>query len=90
MKLIAKELGISNYSSIVNWELELFDYQGCNRFGLDKELVSAARIDDKLCSWSAFMGLMGTTDNEDEGYIKLVAMFDDEEIGLSPPPGCEG
>ncbi|KEY73325.1 hypothetical protein S7711_01441 [Stachybotrys chartarum IBT 7711] len=81
VKLIAKELGISSYSSIINWELQLYDTQPAQTLGLDKEFITAGRIDDKLCSWPALIALLSASDNDDEGYIKLVALFDDEEIG---------
>jgi len=54
VRTIASELGIQDYSSIVNWELELFDTQPAQVGGLEKEFIFAGRIDDKLCSWSAW------------------------------------
>ena len=81
VKLIAKQLGVQSYKSILNWELELFDSQPAQVFGMDKEFITAGRIDDKLCSWAALMGLIAAADKADDGYIKLVALFDDEEIG---------
>ncbi|KAH7318393.1 peptidase M18 [Stachybotrys elegans] len=81
VKLIAKELSITDYSSILNWELQLYDSQPAQTLGLEKELITAGRIDDKLCSWPALVALLKASENEDEGYIKLVALFDDEEIG---------
>ncbi|KAH8664235.1 aminopeptidase I zinc metalloprotease-domain-containing protein [Xylariales sp. PMI_506] len=90
VKAISKELGITDYSKIVNWELELFDLQPATVFGLDKEFISAGRIDDKLCSWGAFEGLLASEMGEDEGIIKLVALFDDEEIGSLLRQGAKG
>lgn len=90
VKLIARELGISSYKSIKNWELELFDSQPAQTLGLDREFITAGRIDDKLCSWSALTALLASSDDEDEGYIKLVALFDDEEIGSLLRQGARG
>lgn len=90
VKLIAKELGITSYSSIVNWELELFDSQPAQTLGLDKELITAGRIDDKLCSWAAMMALLSSPDKDDDGYIKMVALFDNEEIGSLLRQGARG
>lgn len=83
-RAIAKELGISEaeYSSVVNWELELFDFQPASLGGLDKELIFAGRIDDKMCSWAAIQGLLNSDAHTDSsGIIKVVGIFDDEEIG---------
>lgn len=90
VKLIAKELGIKDYSTILNWELELFDTQPAAVGGMDKEFIFAGRIDDKLCSWAAFMALLHATDEADNGVIKLVALFDDEEIGSLLRQGARG
>jgi len=77
-------------SSIVNWELELFDTQPAQLGGLDKEFIFAGRIDDKLCSYSAIEALLassssstfgGGSSGDDSGIIKVVGLFDDEEIG---------
>ncbi|KKA30490.1 hypothetical protein TD95_000651 [Thielaviopsis punctulata] len=90
VKLIAKELGISDYSLIVNWELELFDSQPAQTGGMDHEFIFGGRIDDKLCSWAAFQGLLAAEQKHDDSYIKLVALFDDEEIGSLLRQGAKG
>lgn len=90
VKLISAELGIKDYSQIVNWELELFDVQPATVAGMDKEFITAGRIDDKICSWAAFEGLLASESGEDEGTIKLVALFDDEEIGSLLRQGAKG
>ncbi len=92
VKLIAAELGIAPaaYGSIANWELELYDHQPATVFGVDRELISAGRIDDKICSWAALMGLLGARDNETSGVIRMVALFDDEEIGSLLRQGAKG
>ncbi|KAI0135256.1 aminopeptidase I zinc metalloprotease-domain-containing protein [Daldinia grandis] len=90
VQLISKQLGIKDHSQIVNWELELFDLQPATVGGLDKEFIFAGRIDDKLCSWAAFQGLLASEANDDDGVIKLVALFDDEEIGSLLRQGARG
>ncbi|KAH6637003.1 peptidase M18 [Chaetomium tenue] len=90
VKLISKELSISDPSTILNWELELFDSQPAAVGGLDKEFIFAGRIDDKLCSWAAFMALLHAKSDPSESNIKLVALFDDEEIGSLLRQGARG
>lgn len=90
VKLIAGELGIRDYSTILNWELELFDSQPATVGGLDKEFIFAGRIDDKLCSWAAVQALLLANEADDDGVIKLVALFDDEEIGSLLRQGARG
>ena len=57
---------------------------------MDKEFIFAGRIDDKLCSWAAFMALLHAKSDDNEGIIKLVALFDDEEIGSLLRQGARG
>jgi aminopeptidase I len=90
VKLICKELNITDYTTILNWELELFDSQPATVGGMDKEFIFAGRIDDKLCSWAAFMALLHAKDDASDGAIKLVALFDDEEIGSLLRQGARG
>ena len=91
VQLIATELGISDYSTILNWELELFDTQLAVTGGMSKEFIFAPRIDDKLCSWAAMEGLVEATDLVVKGgSISLVALFDDEEIGSKLRQGAAG
>ncbi|EME81643.1 uncharacterized protein MYCFIDRAFT_32616 [Pseudocercospora fijiensis CIRAD86] len=90
---IAKALGLntSSYANIVNWELELFDVQPATLAGLNKEFISAGRIDDKLCSWAALQALIeAQSDTNSSSIIKVVGLFDDEEIGSLLRQGAKG
>ncbi|MCJ1303184.1 hypothetical protein MMC08_005992 [Hypocenomyce scalaris] len=105
VKAIAGELGIEDTANIVNWELELFDTQPAQVGGLDKEFIFAGRIDDKLCSFSAIEALIasasttsssstttlgGGSSDDDSSIIKVVGLFDDEEIGSLLRQGAHG
>ncbi|KAL2266431.1 hypothetical protein VTJ83DRAFT_5783 [Remersonia thermophila] len=90
VQLISKQLGLGDPSAILNWELELFDAQPATLGGLDKEFIFAGRVDDKLCSWAAFMALLHAKNRDTDGGIRLVALFDDEEIGSLLRQGARG
>lgn len=90
VKLIASELKLDSPSAIVDWELELFDSQPAQTGGLDREFIFAGRIDDKLCSWAALTALLEADAAETDSGIKLVALFDDEEIGSLLRQGARG
>ena len=81
VRAIAREIGVEDYSSIVNWELELYDTQPATLGGLDHEFIFAGRIDDKLCCFAAIEALLASGDEDSTGIIKMVGCFDDEEIG---------
>ncbi|KAL5117502.1 vacuolar aminopeptidase 1 [Pleosporales sp. CAS-2024a] len=91
IKAIARELGITDYSTIVNWELELFDTQPACTGGLDHEFIFAGRIDDKLCSWAAVQALVASDATlSSSSQIRMVALFDDEEVGSLLRQGAHG
>ncbi len=90
VKIIAGQLNITDYSTILNWELEVFDSQPATVGGLDKEFIFAGRIDDKVCSWAAIQGLLHANQPSDTGVIQLVALFDDEEVGSLLRQGARG
>ncbi|KJX93818.1 hypothetical protein TI39_contig4250g00006 [Zymoseptoria brevis] len=76
---------------IVNWELELYDVQPATRGGLRKELIYGGRIDDKLCSWAALEALVEAQRSDpDSSILKVVGLFDDEEIGSLLRQGARG
>jgi aminopeptidase I len=91
VRAIANELGVAG-DAIINWELELYDIQPATLAGLDKEFISAGRIDDKLCSWAALEALKQSARNgtSGSGIIKIVGLFDDEEIGSGLRQGARG
>lgn len=65
----------------MNWELELFDIQPATLGGISKDFIFAGRIDDKLCSWSAVQALLSSPASTSPHLLKVVGLFDDEEIG---------
>ncbi|KAI7222023.1 peptidase M18, aminopeptidase I [Hortaea werneckii] len=93
VKAIGNALGLgpNTYSNIVNWELELYDTQPAQVGGLDKEFIFAGRVDDKLCSWAAIQALLEAQDETDQSsMIKVVGLFDNEEIGSLLRQGARG
>ncbi|KAJ8115460.1 hypothetical protein OPT61_g2899 [Boeremia exigua] len=91
VKAISSELGITDYSTIVNWELELFDVQPATTGGLEREFIFAGRIDDKLCSWAAVQALLNSDSSlSSSSQIRVVALFDDEEVGSLLRQGARG
>ncbi|KAK1994038.1 aminopeptidase I zinc metalloprotease [Colletotrichum falcatum] len=90
VKLVSSQLGLASPSQILNWELELYDSQPAQTGGLDREFIFGGRIDDKLCSWAALTALLAADSAPDDGVVKLVALFDDEEIGSLLRQGARG
>ena len=94
VKAIGNALGLNatTYGNIINWELELFDIQPATVGGLDKEFIFAGRVDDKLCSWAAIQALIEADEHDTphSAILKVVGLFDDEEIGSLLRQGARG
>ncbi|ORY83266.1 aminopeptidase I [Protomyces lactucae-debilis] len=90
---VAKQLNIQ-VTQIADLELELFDFQPAQPFGLDAELLSVPRCDDKLCSYAAAEALLNATQDArflaESGCISMVYLADDEEIGSGLRQGAAG
>lgn len=89
VKIISQEIGVTDYSSILEWELELYDGQPAQLGGLEKDFIFAGRIDDKLCCFAAHQALLASSDETSTGLVKVVGMFDDEEIGSQLRQGAQ-
>lgn len=90
---VARELHVA-VDAIKDFELELFDFQPAQPFGLDGELLSVPRCDDKLCSYAAMEALLNATGDESalqaSGAIQMVYLCDDEEVGSGLRQGAGG
>lgn len=77
---------------IVQWDLQLFDVQKGVRGGLENEFVFAPRVDDRVCSYAAILGLI---ESDAEGKLSkdafsIVGLFDNEEVGSGTRQGARG
>jgi aminopeptidase I len=89
LAVIAAELSV-NITDIVDFDLELFDHQQASRVGLDGELLSVPRCDDKLCTFAAQTALRNLSDDwiARSNQISIAATFDHEEIGSQTRSGA--
>ncbi|KAI4217105.1 MAG: hypothetical protein LQ351_000414 [Letrouitia transgressa] len=90
--LIAKEAGVDP-SNVIDFEMLLFDTQKACIGGLNEELIFSARLDNLGMSFCSIMGLINSLASpsalEDEHSIRLVALFDHEEIGSTTAQGAD-
>ena len=89
VRVICNELQIHDPDTILSWELELYDSQAARLGGLEKDLIFAGRIDDKLCCYAAQEALLASSDDQATQTVKMVGMFDNEEIGSQLRQGAQ-
>lgn len=93
LQLISKELSIP-ISSIVDFELNLFDIQKASLGGVYSEFIHSARLDNLASCFMAVQSLVEyVTDNDGSALdndedISMIALFDHEEVGSSSATGA--
>ncbi|KAJ2850228.1 hypothetical protein IWW36_002078 [Coemansia brasiliensis] len=91
LERIAKQLDVST-ADIADFELCLFDTQKATIGGLLDELIYAARLDNLNSSYCAIEGLINSLSGEnaleDDSHVRLVALFDNEEVGSTSAYGA--
>ena len=92
LKMIAEKLDIQGaffflffylkVEQIGDFELCLYDTQGATTGGANDEFIFSARLDNLNMSFCAIKGLVDSLDTlQDERTIRVVGLFDDEEVG---------
>jgi aspartyl aminopeptidase len=85
MSLIAEEEGIKE-SSIIGNDLFLYVRDKGEIWGTADEFVGSPRLDDQECVWCS---LMGFTAAENSEYVKMLCVFDNEEVGSRTKQGAD-
>ena len=73
---------------VAAWSLSMFDVQPASVLGADSSLLSSGRLDNQLSCWSAIRALASATNGD--RTLKLVALFDHEEVGSTSYTGADG
>lgn len=93
LQLISSELDVE-ISSIVDFELNLFDIQKASLGGIYSEFIHSARLDNLASCFMAVQALVEyVTENDGEALdndedVSLIALFDHEEVGSSSATGA--
>lgn len=92
VELIADEVKVAP-SEIVDFEMILYDTHKPCVGGINEELLFSARLDNLEMSFCSIMGLVNSVKSssslDDEQSIRLVSLFDHEEIGSNTAQGAD-
>ncbi|KAL9041573.1 MAG: hypothetical protein Q9180_001193 [Flavoplaca navasiana] len=92
VELIANEAGVPS-GSVVDFEMVLYDTQEACIGGLNEELIFSARLDNLGMSYCSIHGLINSLSSpsalENERSIRLISLFDHEEIGSNTAQGAD-
>jgi aspartyl aminopeptidase len=90
LKLLAEELSCDP-EDIVDFELQLCDTQPSAVGGALNEFVFSGRLDNLCSSWQSLTALIDSVDSlAEEESVRMVALFDHEEVGSSSAHGAGG
>lgn len=84
-EMIAREAGV-DAKDILGSDLFLYPREKAGYVGLNDEFISSPRLDDLACVYS---GMRGIIDAEGGDYIKVLAVFDNEEVGSGTKQGAD-
>jgi aspartyl aminopeptidase len=88
LNLLAKKLEI-NVDDIINFDLDICDYQDSVIGGINNEFVFSPRIDNLVSSYCSVMALIETCDTLDkETNIRAIVLYDNEEVGSTSYNGA--
>ncbi|CCJ30723.1 unnamed protein product [Pneumocystis jirovecii] len=92
LDLIARELDIEKHQ-IMDIELILKDVQPACIGGINEEFIFSGRLDDQAMCYSILQGFLESfesrKDSEPDSIIRLMALFDHEEVGSVSAHGAE-
>jgi len=89
IKLLAGELDVKP-AQIRDFELALYDTQPSTVGGAFNEFIFSPRLDNLEMSFCSVKSLVNTADKlADEPNIRLIALFDNEEIGSTTAHGAD-
>ncbi|KAF2461562.1 aspartyl aminopeptidase-like protein [Lineolata rhizophorae] len=95
VELIAREAG-ARPEDVLDFEMVLYDTQKAAIGGLNDELIFSARLDNLMMSFCGLQGLIESLGSSAGGAkldrdpsIRLLALFDHEEIGSTTAQGAD-
>jgi aspartyl aminopeptidase len=84
-ELIAEAAGTKK-ENILAFDLFLYSREKAKYTGVSDEFIVSPRLDDLACVYS---GLKGFVESDDSEYIKVLALFDNEEVGSGTKQGAD-
>lgn len=91
-KLLSKETGIAE-EDILGSDVYLYTRQKGTLLGAKKEFAVSPRLDDLSSAYAGLQGFLSTDTGKenytDDGYVKVFAVFDNEEVGSLTKQGAD-
>ncbi|NNE95615.1 MAG: M18 family aminopeptidase [Acidimicrobiales bacterium] len=90
---VAEQVG-APANEVLAWDAMVFDTNAPAVVGLNSDLIASARIDNQLSCFAATEALAEVVGSAEgsvgDGAVKVVALFDHEEVGSASATGADG
>ena len=86
--MLAKEIK-EKKENILDFDLYVYNAEEPAFIGLDKEMLSAPRLDNITSCLALVEGLIGADKESKNGALNVIALFDNEEIGSETKQGAD-
>ncbi|KAI8097377.1 peptidase M18 [Halteromyces radiatus] len=87
IQMLAKELQVEEHQ-IHDFELCLYDIQSAVIGGIHDEFIFSSRLDNLGMTYCSLMSLINSDNVDNEPNIRLISLFDNEEIGSVSAQGA--
>ena len=84
---LAAALGVTQ-EEILSYELSTYPFEAGCALGLAGELLSSPRLDNLTSVWACLAGLIDASAGSVPAGVRLVALFDNEEVGSRTKQGA--
>ena len=84
-ELIAKAAGTKK-ENVLAFDLFLYSREKAKYAGVSDDFIVSPRLDDLACVYS---GMQGFLESDDSDYVKVLALFDNEEVGSGTKQGAD-
>ena len=84
---LAAALGVEQ-EEILSYELSTYPFEAGCTLGLAGELLSSPRLDNLTSVWACLEGLLASSAGSVPAGVRLVALFDNEEVGSRTKQGA--
>lgn len=91
LSLAAKKLKVAE-EDILGQDLYVYAKDKCTVIGVDESMIAGPRLDDLECAYAgakAFVEACAEEKNKPSQFMKILAVFDNEEVGSSTKQGAD-
>ena len=85
MSLVAEKAGVEE-KSIIGKDLYMYIRDKGTIWGTNDEFIGSSRLDDQECVWCTLSGFALAENSE---YVKMLCVFDNEEVGSRTKQGAD-